>query len=153
MSKHAVSKTGGAFFAPGDYKTRREALGALASVGALTIPATDVLATTPIDPVFGAIERHKAACADVDSLLPTIDEVLALLNASTVSGADWVAYERAVQRRECAFDALLATPATTPEGMRAVIDRALSFEDGYLDEFARPFLIALLKSPMFAARR
>jgi hypothetical protein len=152
MSKRVVSKVGGAFFAARDHKTRREALGALASVGALTIPATNPLAT-PVDPIFGAIERHKAACAEVNKLLPTIDEVLALLNASTVSGADWVVYERAVQSRERAFDTLLATPPTTTEGMRAAIAHALSFEDGYLNEFARPLLVALLKSPLFAAQR
>ena len=109
MAKRVVSKLGGAFSAARDHKTRREALGALASVGALTIPATNLLAA-PVDPVFDAIEGHKAACAEVDKLLPTIDEVLALLTASTVSGADWVIYERAVQSRERTFDTLLATP-------------------------------------------
>ena len=39
--------------------TRRAALGALASVSALAMPA--VATAEPVDPIFAAIERHRAA--------------------------------------------------------------------------------------------
>ena len=152
MSKRIVSDASGVLLAADGRKTRRAALGAMASAAVLALPATSLLASR-VDPVFPAIERHKAARAKVDKLVSTIDEVLALLNANTVSGADWIAYDRAVQNRERAFDALLATPPETTKGMRTVIAYILGFDEGYLAEFAQPLLETLLKSPLLVAER
>jgi hypothetical protein len=74
MSKRYVSDEGGALPADG-HKTRRAALGMLAS--ALTIRKIGAMAA-PADPIFAAIERHKAAWATVGALSPTVDEVAAM---------------------------------------------------------------------------
>jgi hypothetical protein len=60
MSNHAVSTKGGAMAAEG-HKTRRSALRALAGASALAIPTISSIADAFSDPIFVAIERHKAA--------------------------------------------------------------------------------------------
>ena len=53
--------------------TRRAALTALASVSALALPA--VAAAEPLDPIFGAIERHRKAHAAFVEVCGLEDEV------------------------------------------------------------------------------
>jgi hypothetical protein len=61
MSNHTVSTKGGAMAAEG-HKTRRAALRVLAGASALAIPTISSIAAALPDPIFTAIERHKAAC-------------------------------------------------------------------------------------------
>jgi hypothetical protein len=149
MSKRTVSAKGGALAAEGD-KTRRAALGALAS--ALIIPKIDARAATA-DPIFAAIERHNVAWTAVGALSPSIDDVAAMRKGRDVSQSEWDAYERASATEENALSELLATTPATAVGMRAAIAYLVSFDDGYLSESARPFLVTLLKSPVFVGLR
>jgi hypothetical protein len=151
MSKRTVSAKGGAMPA-GGHKTRRAALGALAS--ALAIPRICATAALP-DPIFVAIERHSAAWAIVATMAPAVDEVAAMRKGREVSQVDWDAYERASALDEAALDGLLTTPPTSFAGIRAAIEYLTGYDDGRLPDNIGQFLVSLLKSPLLVgdARR
>ncbi len=145
MSKRTVSAKGGALPAEG-HKTRRAALGALAS--ALVVPKIAAWTATA-DPIFAAIERHKIAWRAVGTLSPSIDDVAAMRKGREVARADFDAFEWARALEDKTLEELVATAPTTFPGMRAAIEYLTGFEDGYLSESVRPFLTTLLKSPVF----
>jgi hypothetical protein len=143
MSKRTVSAKGGAM-AAGGHKTRRAALGALAS--ALAIPKIAAMAALP-DPIFAAIERHRSTWAAVEAMAPIVDEVAAMRKGRKVTQADWEASERASAMDEQALNLLLNTAPTTAAGMRAAIQYLFGYDDGRLPENIGQFLVSLLKSP------
>ena len=76
----------------------------LVSLAVLPLAAT---AAASADPIFAAIERHRAALA----ALQDVDEV-----------ADPDAYAEAEQENAAAYDALLATVPRTIPGCQALVD-------------------------------
>ena len=75
MSNPTVSTKGGAMAAEG-HKTRRAALRALAGASALALPTISAIADALPDPIFVAIERHKAACNASDATRFAMDDVI-----------------------------------------------------------------------------
>jgi hypothetical protein len=148
MSKHIVSAKGGAMPA-GGHTTRRAALGALA--GALATPTITLFAAALPDPIFAAIERHKAAWAAVGAMTRAVDEVAAIREGREITQADWDASERGSAMEEHALNAILNTAPTTAPGMRAAIQYLVGYDDGRLPDNIGKFLVTLLKSPLFTA--
>jgi hypothetical protein len=132
--------------APEGHKTRRAALRALAGASALAVPTISAIADALSDPIFTAIERHKAACNARDATRFAMDDVI---NTREASQAEWAAYERAHEDEDAAFDELLARSPTTAAGMRAALAHFISFDDGRFSDEMRRFLATLLKSPVF----
>ena len=115
--------------------TRRAALGALASVSALALPAA--AAAEPVDPIFAAIERHRAVWKLV-------------MDAMDVKDTDPRPYEEADKLYEEAIEALMATAPLTLAGAKAAIAYFVEWDDGVDNDTSR-YLETLLRSPVFAA--
>ena len=145
MSKYAVSTQGGAIAADGQ-KTRRAALRALVGASALAIPTIGSVASALGDPIFTAIERHKAAYDAYQTLSFAVDDVI---NTREASDAEWDACDRARMYEAAAFDELLSKAPETPAGMRAVVAHVIYIDDGRLSQKMRRLLGTLLKSPLF----
>ena len=150
MSKHSVSTKGGAM-AGECHKTRRAALRALAGASSLAIPTISAIAEGFSDPIFVAIERHKAACNAREATSFALDDLMNNPEGREVSQAEWDAYDRARATEDAAFDELLTRVPTTAAGMRAALAHFISFDDGRFREKMRRFLATLIKSILFAA--
>jgi non-ribosomal peptide synthetase component F len=130
--------------------SRRAALSALASVPALAILPVAAMAAAPVDPVFAAIERHRAAWAAFDATCGRTDEVTAQEEGRAVTEADHDAYEAANAVEAAALEELLAAP-TTIAGLRAAFEYLVSRYERSIVEDPAQFLVTLLKSPILAA--
>jgi hypothetical protein len=115
--------------------TRRAALTALASAPALALPA--VVAAEPVDPIFAAIERHRAVWKLV-------------MDAMDVKDTDPRPYEEADKLYEEAIESLMATAPLTLAGAKAAIAYFVEWDDGVDTDTGR-YLETLLRSPVFAA--
>lgn len=122
------------------------AAGSAATVfGALT----QAVNATPagIDPIFAAIERHRAAWRALSTAQDNFDE--ALRNGSStedVSARCSAAEEEEFQ----ALNALSGTSPMTKEGTRAALEYLEQFHrDGVFEEIA-VFCASLLRSPVLA---
>ena len=146
MLNNADSADGGAMRANG-HITRRDVFTRLASAGILAVGNVGPAGASR-DPILAAIERHRAAWLVAGDLCHAVDEVAAARRGQKVAQADWDAFERANANAEQALDELLATPPASLEGIRVTITYFLNFDEGYLADLARPFLTALLKSPV-----
>jgi hypothetical protein len=116
--------------------TRRAALSALAGVRALALPA--VAAAEPVDPVFAAIERHKAAWKLVMQAMDTRD-------------TDPQPYEEADELYEEALEALITTAPLTPARTKAAIAYLVEWDRDCLPDDSGRYLETLLRSPIFGA--
>ncbi len=105
MSKLTVSAAGGAMPAEG-LKTRRAALGALASLPALVAaPAAAFAAGVSIpDPIHAAIERHQKAWDRLTAAINPADEVLAKSEGRKVTDAERNEHEAALAAEEFRAD-------------------------------------------------
>jgi hypothetical protein len=133
------------------HRTRRAALRALAGASALALPTIGSIADVPADPIFTAIERHKAACNAREATSFPLDDLMNNPDAPGVSDAEWDACDRARATEDAAFDELLTRVPTTAAGMRAALAHFISFDDGRFSEKMRRFLATLVKSPLFVA--
>jgi hypothetical protein len=149
MSKHTVPPEGKPVTAEG-YKTRRAALRALVGASALAIPAISASASALPDPIFTAIERHKAACNALDATRFAMDDII---NTRETSQAEWDAYDRAHENEDATFHELLTDAPKTAAGTRAIIAHIISIDDGRLSQKMRQLLALLLKSPAFRGLR
>ena len=143
MSKHTVCPEDAAMIIE-DRKTRRVALRTLAGVSALAIPIVTASAGARPDPIFAAIRRHRSA---YQSLKATRFAMQDLISEREVSKAEWVAYDRAHENENAAFDALLTAPPETSLGMRATIAHLISIDDGRLSQEMRRLLEAVAELP------
>ena len=150
MSNHVVSPKGRAMAAEG-YKTRRAALRALVGAGALAVPAIGSIAAASGDPIFAAIERHKAAFDAREAASFAIDDLINNPEGRELSQADWDAYERARDNEDAAFGQLLTGAPETVDGMRAIIAHLVSLDDGRLSEKMRQLLALMLQSRVLAS--
>jgi hypothetical protein len=149
MLNRTDSADGGVTRANG-HITRRHVLTRLASAGALAV-GTGAPTGASTDPIFAAIERHRAAWRASGDLCRAIDEVAAAHRGQRVGQADWDAFERASSNAEKALEELLATPPQSLDGIRVAITYILDFDSGCIADLARPFLTTLLKSPILDA--
>jgi hypothetical protein len=95
--------------------SRRGFLGAVtAALGALTAPSDD--------PVFAAIERHKAAYARFCDACGLADTIVAKNEGREVTDADEAEREAADTAEAEALEALLDCPLSTPAGSRAMLE-------------------------------
>ncbi len=146
MSKHTVSAAGEAMPAQG-LKTRRMALAILGGASAFGVRAT-VARTSGVDPVFAAIERHKAAEAAFVATLNPADTIWARQHGREVADSDLSARDAASLASDDMLSELLETVPTSPAGARAALEYLVAYDDGYhLGSFAP----TLLKSPLLAA--
>jgi len=153
MSRHTVSPEGGAIAAEA-HKTRRAALRALVGASALVIPSIGSTASALGDPIFAAIERHKAAYDTHQTLSFAMDDVINTREASDAEwDALWDALDRARKDEDAAFDVLLTSAPETSAGMRAIIAHLIGLDDGRLSKEMRQLLALLLKSQVFADLR
>ena len=151
MSKHADSTKGGAMAAEG-HKTRRAALRALVGASALAIPTISAIADAISDPIFVAIERHKAAYNAREATSFALDDLMYNPEGRGVSQAEWDACDRARAAEDAAFDELLTTGGPeTAAGMRATIAHLISLDDGRLTQKMRQLLALLQNSPVLAS--
>jgi hypothetical protein len=94
---------------------------------------------TPADPVFAAIERHKAAWAAF--VEATCDLTLSELYA----------YRQAHDEDTEALEDFLATPATTMAGLRAALVYVIEIDRDCMSDNGGRIAPTLLQSPLFAA--
>ncbi len=115
--------------------SRRAALGALASVPALALPALSI--AEPLDPIFAVIERHKASW-DIYRRISW-----KALDGPKIVPAEWDAFKAADEE-------LMSTPPTTLAGMRAVVQYLVRWDEGSIPEDSGGYMAILLRSPVFA---
>jgi capsular polysaccharide biosynthesis protein len=107
------------------------------------MPTIGSIASALGDPIFAAIERHKAAYEARDATRFAMDDVI---NTREASQAEWDAYERAHENEDAAFNDLLTNAPETSAGTRAIIAHLISLDDGRLSQKMKRLLTLLLKS-------
>ena len=123
-------------------KNRRQfmvATGSAAVVGA---------SIAALDPVFGAIARHKALDAEYCAASCLTDEIAARQEGREVSDDDEAVMDHATQSERQALAEFLDTVPGSKAGCRAAI-RYLA-EIDFSGEYSGQFLASLLRSPVFA---
>ena len=109
--------------------TRRAVMAGLAAAPVAGLPAI-AGAVAGNDPIFAAIERHKAAWS---AFLPTCDltdEVRAKKEGREVTQTDRAAHEAAGDAEIEALEALVETAPTTKAGARATIEWLNEYDRG-----------------------
>jgi hypothetical protein len=132
------------------HKTRRAALRAFVGASAFAIPTINAIASATGDPVFAAIERHKAAYEVLQTTRFTIDDMM-YNPEREVSDAEWDAYDRGHKTEEAAFDELLTYAPETNAGVRAIVAHLIFLDDGRLSDKMKQLLASLLKSRVLAS--
>src|SRR5271165_516253 len=112
--------------------SRRAALGALASVPALALPAIAVAES--IDPIFAAIERHREAFAAFVAAVNAVDEVKAEQEGRKVNQADQDAYSAASDAEDAALNEFVTTIPLTIAGIHAAIAHVVKYDNGCIPE-------------------
>jgi hypothetical protein len=116
--------------------------GALAQAGAAA-PADP-------DPIFAAIERHKAAERAFLVTCDRTDEVRASQEGREVTEDDEAAWDSARDVEEAALQALIETAPTSTAGARAAIEWLAYYDRGYAFRHVGRFAVTLLTSPVLA---
>ncbi len=117
-------------------------------VPALALPA--VAAAEPADPVFAAIERHRAAVAAFRAAINQADEVLAKQEDREVTQGDEGAEVATGEAEDEARADLLEAP-TTVAGVGALLRYLLEVDEGCNPADVNELVAALLNAPIFAA--
>lgn len=117
--------------------------GALAQTTAAA-PAGDA------DPIFAAIERHKAAERAFLVTCDRTDEVRASQEGREVTEDDEAAWDSARDVEEAALQALIETAPTSKAGVRAAIEWLSHYDRGYAFRHVGQFAMTLLRSPVLA---
>jgi hypothetical protein len=100
-----------------------------------------------VDPIFAAIERHRAAEAAFVATLNPADNIVAKEHGRKVTRADLDARNAAQADEDDILDELLATAPVSPAGMRAALEYLIDYDEGY---HLATFAPTLLKSPLLA---
>jgi hypothetical protein len=124
----------------------------MAGASALAIPTISPIAHALSDPIFVAIERHKAAYIAREATSFALNDLMNNPEAGGVSDAEWDACDLARAAEDAAFDELLMVGAPkTAAGMRETIAHLISLDDGRLSQKMRQLLSLLLKSRVLAS--
>lgn len=119
---------------------------AAAVFGALTRAVAQ--APKDADPIFAAIERHKAAEARYCAACGLTDEAAAQNEDRVVTAEDHAEFTAASLDSDDAADAFLSTPPMTVAGVRAFLRHCIDEESLYQD--LGEALETLLRSPVLA---
>ncbi len=128
----------------------RSALGAGAAIGLIVTAMDGARAATapaaspgsdaePVDPIFAAIERHKAAW---ERAMRTYDH----------KDTDPQAYDRADDAWQAARSALIATAPITAAGVKASILYFVEWDRDVMPDDSGAFMATLALSPLFATQ-
>jgi hypothetical protein len=99
-----------------------------------------------VNPIFAALERHRAAWDAVLATADPADEVLAWQEGRTVSEAD----EAANDAENAAKEALMNTTPLTLAGVKAAIAHFVAWDEGCIPETSGEYMSTLLRSPVFS---
>lgn len=129
--------------------TRRAVVAGLAAAPVAGLPALATVSSSAVaDPIFAAIDRHKAAHQALNRICSLTDEILAEEEGREVTDADWVLHDAASDAEIEALETLIETAPTSKAGARAAIEWLVRYdsrgEDARLGEFA----MTLLRSPV-----
>lgn len=102
------------------------------------------------DPIFAAIERHKAALSAFEATCDLTDEVRADEQGREVAEADSLQHEAAGDAEIEALEALIETLPATKAGARAAIEWLAYYDRGYALSHVGQFAMTLLRSPVLA---
>ena len=116
--------------------SRRAVLASLAAAPIAGLPALALSNGAP-DPIFAAIERHKAARLAFHDACDLTDEVRAEQEGRVISVEDEATYERISAAELAALDTLAETPPRSLAGLLAALDylRFYADEAESLDRF------------------
>ncbi|MFO1125122.1 MAG: hypothetical protein U1E25_07460 [Methylocystis sp.] len=131
--------------------TRRTVMAGVAAAPVAGLPAI-AGAVAEDDPIFAAIERHKAAWL---AFLPTCDLtdiVLAKQQGRDITEFDEAAFDAANDAETEALEALIETEPTTKAGARAAIKWLLEYNRGCEPRDIGRFAMTILRSPALADR-
>ncbi|MFO1126346.1 MAG: hypothetical protein U1E25_14450 [Methylocystis sp.] len=116
--------------------------GALAKAAAGSMPADD--------PIFEAIDRHKAAEARYSAACALTDEVAAERQCRVVTAADVAEFDGADRACDEALSEFLMTAPTTIAGARTFLRHCI--DEAYVEEFLTQALETLLRCSVLADR-
>lgn len=119
-------------------------IGSLAAAVAIPIAAT-AETVAALDPVFLALENHKAACNLLNDVCPRIDSMV----NSNITEEDQAAYDEASDAELEALQDLIDTRPTSIAGLRAYLSH-FSRVLFYFDSTAQELIDGLLQSPVLA---
>ena len=127
--------------------TRRNILGTIAAGGAAALMLTPARAAAPgADPIFAAIERHKAAAA---AHLEAIEEQNRVQKIHGFRRGNWIT-EKPCHDENDAFGALIGAAASTRAGLLAKLQYLQELEQndewGWVLDEREGTAIALIKS-------
>jgi hypothetical protein len=128
----------------------RAVFGALTQAVAQTADLTFQAANLPLDPIFAALERHRAAHRAFLPMCDLTDDVRAEREGREVTDADWAAYDVASAAETEALETLIDTPPTSKEGARAAIEWLADYDRGCQPSHVGQFAMTLLRSPVLA---
>jgi len=126
--------------------TRRAALGALASIPALAIPGAAMAG--PLDPIFAAIERHRAVEANWIGTINPADETWCDQEGIPLTQEAVNAHEAASAEEVAALDEVIATVPTTLAGIRAAREYMMKCDPA--GSYGPDMIAAVLRSPLLA---
>ena len=119
---------------------------AAAVFGALALSA----AIPSVDPIFAAIERHRAAWDAFGAAGPAADNILAKQQGRVVTQSDCDALDAASEFEREAFGEMLNTSPTTLPGLRAAVEHLAEIERGCVPEASGYFLFKLLENRRYS---
>lgn len=127
-------------------------LGGAAGAGVMVSVLPSLAGAAPLaapDPIFAAIEDHKAAWEAYEGEVWRGDTVAARAIGLTLTDADAAILRAADKNEEAAAHAFIATVPTTPAGARAMIEHFIRHRDEFESAYLWPDLLeSLLASPV-----
>ncbi|MGJ0535561.1 hypothetical protein [Methylocystis sp.] len=130
--------------------TRRAVVAGLAAAPVAGLPAIASEIPADADPIFAALERHKAAERAFIRTCDLTDEARAEQEGREVTEADEAAWDSAREVEEAALQALIDTAPTSKAGARAAIDWLADYDRGCALRHVGQFAMTLLHSPVLA---
>lgn len=131
-------------------QTSRRLFLAAGSASAVFGALSQAVARAPMDgdPVFAAIDRHKAAEARYCAACNLTDKVAAQDEGRVVTAEDHAEFTAAQINSDDALDAFLSAPPMTVVGVRAFLRHCIDEES--IEQFVGEALETLLRSPILA---
>ncbi|ULO22987.1 hypothetical protein [Methylocystis sp. SB2] len=130
--------------------TRRAVVAGLAAAPVAALPAIASEIPADSDPIFAALERHKAAERAFIRTCDLTDDVRAEQEGRIVTEADEAAWDSAREVEEAALQTLVDTAPTSKAGARAAIEWLADYDRGYELRHVGQFAMTLLRSPVLA---
>jgi len=130
--------------------SRRSLTAGLALAPLASLPVTAAALAQQPDPIFAAIDRHKAALSAFVAASTLTDEVVAKQEGRDITEADEAVYLAADGAEAAALDDLLATVPLTAAGAGAALIYLVEQGSGNVSQPVCKFIETLMQSPIFA---